>query len=125
MKTRLEGSLLRCILRGSRRTAGLPATAGLILRWDGEDWTTAFAYTAPEDDPSGAAWAIYALDFSGPDDGWAAGAIAYPDGRSQPLLLHWNGLRWLEVDRSAGVHRMRVQRGAGAEQPRRVAGWRR
>ncbi len=70
---------------------------GTILRWDGVDWTTDYAYTAPEDDPSGAAWVIQALDFSGPEDGWSAGAITYPNGRSQPLLLHWNGRRWLEV----------------------------
>ena len=71
---------------------------GTILRWDGADWSTDFAYTAPEDDPSGAGWVIQALDFSGPEDGWAAGAIIYPDGRSQPLLLHWNGLRWMPVE---------------------------
>jgi hypothetical protein len=70
---------------------------GTILRWDGVDWTTDYAYTAPEDDPSGAAWVIQTLDFSGPEDGWAAGAITYPDGRSQSLLLHWNGLRWMPV----------------------------
>ena len=68
------------------------------MRWDGERWTTSFTYTPPEDDPSGAAWAIYALDFSLSDDGWAAGAIATADERVTPLLLHWNGLRWLPVD---------------------------
>lgn len=70
---------------------------GTILRWDGEDWVTAYDYTAPEDDPSGADWLIYALDFSSPEDGWAAGAISYPGGVSEPLLLHWNGLRWKPV----------------------------
>jgi hypothetical protein len=73
-------------------------TGGLIRAWDGESWTVQHSYTAPEDDPTGAAQAIYALDFSGPEDGWGAGAITYPDGRSQPLLLHWNGLRWLVVE---------------------------
>jgi hypothetical protein len=72
-------------------------TRGLILAWDGENWTIQHSYTAPEDDPTGAAQAIYALDFSALDDGWAAGATAYADGHSAPLLLHWNGLRWLEV----------------------------
>ena len=75
---------------------------GTILRWDGEDWATDFTYTPPEDDPSGAAWAIQALDFSGPEDGWAAGAIANPNGRVQPLLLHWNGLRWMLVEDMLG-----------------------
>jgi hypothetical protein len=70
---------------------------GLILHWDGQDWTVNVPYTDPEDVVSGAAQAIYALDFYQSDVGWAAGATAYPDGRVEPLLLHWNGRRWQPV----------------------------
>jgi hypothetical protein len=71
---------------------------GLILAWDGNTWAAQQPYTAPVDHAQGASLAVYALDFSAPEDGWAAGGITSPDGQVTPLLLHWNGQRWLAVE---------------------------
>ena len=71
---------------------------GLILAWDGQVWAVQRPSTAPADQPLGASPAIYALDFTAREDGWAAGGIASPEGHSEPLLLHWNGQEWLTVE---------------------------
>ena len=103
-------------------THGWAAGAGgTILRWDGEGWTTSFTYTPPEDDPSGAAWAIYALDFSLPDDGWAAGAIATADGARHAAAAALERPALAAGRRSARLPGLRVQCRPGPEQPRAVA----
>lgn len=71
---------------------------GLILAWDGDAWTVQQASSAPLDQAQGGSSAIYALGFSAADDGWAAGGITSPDGQVAPLLLHWDGQRWLPVE---------------------------
>ena len=62
---------------------------GLIMEWDGASWSVQLPYTAPEDQPGGVSRAVYALDFTTLEDGWAAGSIVYPEGAIQALLMHW------------------------------------
>jgi hypothetical protein len=68
---------------------------GTILSWDGTEWAIDFSYTPPRNDPDEVDRFIYALDYFAPDVAWAAGAIVFMDGHVEPLLLSWNGMRWL------------------------------
>jgi len=68
---------------------------GTILSWDGNDWAVDIIYTPPINDPDEIDRVIYALDFSAPDEGWAAGATIFSDGHVEPLFLSWNGMRWV------------------------------
>ncbi len=68
---------------------------GTILSWDGSEWAVDYSYTTPVNNTDEVDRVIYALDYPASDVGWAAGATVYGDGHVEPLLLSWNGTRWL------------------------------
>lgn len=53
---------------------------GLIVRWDGREWTAQASPTSQ---------LLYAIDGSSAADAWAVG--------EQGILIHWDGMRWTSV----------------------------
>jgi hypothetical protein len=70
---------------------GLP-TAVAIQRWDGDRWT---AVEAPS--PGTTLNELRAVDASEPNDVWAVGRTSSGFGE-QPLVLHYDGTEWSEVE---------------------------
>ncbi len=64
----------------------------LFERWDGTAWT---AEEGPS--PGSQANELRAVDAVGPNDVWAAGRTASGFG-DRPLVLHFDGTEWLEVE---------------------------
>ncbi|MGW4898391.1 hypothetical protein ACWEQL_40050 [Kitasatospora sp. NPDC004240] len=64
-------------------------TTGLIERWDGSAW---HRLDVPAIDGD---WWLSSVTEIAPDDVWAVGNTAYPDG--QPVLLHYDGRTWTRV----------------------------
>ena len=70
---------------------------GQILHWDGAAWTVKREYRWRMMEKWGEYPRIESLAFMAPDDGWAAGRYEGAEMLS-PLLLHWDGSEWTEID---------------------------
>ncbi|GJF30811.1 hypothetical protein KNE206_35110 [Kitasatospora sp. NE20-6] len=61
----------------------------LAAHWDGTAWRLV---EVPSTD--GASTTLEAVAAFAPDDVWAAGGTGPADGPTEPVLLHWDGVRW-------------------------------
>jgi len=69
---------------------------GEVLQWDGSNWTETLPYYAPGEAPGGGTQVLYAVDSRARDDTWMVGVQKGIDGKSSPLVLHWDGKQLVE-----------------------------
>jgi hypothetical protein len=74
----------------------------LILHYDGHNWTSLAAPSAPNEGDR-----LYDVAALAPNDVWAVGqrSVRGVEGHSA-LALHWDGSRWASVDAPAGVENL-------------------
>jgi hypothetical protein len=77
---------------GSGPGAGTGFTRTLIARWDGRTWTT-----VPSPNPGTLANRLDAVAARATDDVWAVGHSSSAAGRSEALVLHWDGTAWTRL----------------------------
>ena len=65
-------------------------SAGLILHWNGDNWTQ---MPSPTPDPGDSTLLIGVATLS-TGNAWAVGGYRTPNGYAQGLFLHWNGRSW-------------------------------
>ncbi len=68
-----------------------------VLEWDGNAWKETLPYHGPGEGPAGSTQVLYAVDAASVNEAWMAGATRGIDGKTFPLILHWEGKDLVEV----------------------------
>ncbi|MDI2132336.1 hypothetical protein [Yinghuangia seranimata] len=68
----------------------------LVEHWDGTAWRLV---TVPFDAQH--AYSLEGVTALGPDDAWAVGSVSTESGESRPLVYHWDGAAWTQVQAPA------------------------
>jgi hypothetical protein len=80
---------------------GVPGTYPfhtLAERWTGSTWAITPTAALPRKDAA----SFYAAAGTGPDDVWAVGSTAAPNGPGHSLIEHWNGTAWTQAPATPG-----------------------
>ncbi len=68
-----------------------------VLEWDGKEWTEKLPYHGSGEGPGGSTQVLFAVDATSVNDAWMVGANQGIDGKTTPLVLHWNGTDLVEA----------------------------
>ncbi len=79
-------------LRFSSLTSGWAVGEGAeVLEWDGNAWKEILPYHGPGEGPGGSTQVLYAVDAPSVNEAWMVGGTQGIDGKTLPLILHWDG----------------------------------